>query len=83
MTPECVFLSYSVGLYRRILLTTEPIWFCFTMKLLLGPGKVFVYFWKGTYNLPREIVKRIFIVKLKLKMGQLLLRPLPSTLHAP
>ena len=37
----------SVCLYRRISLTGEPIWFSFTGKLLIGPGKVFNYFGGG------------------------------------
>ena len=32
---------------QRISLTAEPIWFYFTVKLLIGPGKVFNYFVKG------------------------------------
>ena len=31
-------------LKRRISLTSKPIWFSFTMKLLKGPGKVYSYF---------------------------------------
>ena len=34
--------------YQRISLTTEPIWFSFTVKLLINPGKVYIYvFWGG------------------------------------
>ncbi len=35
--------ALSVCLYWRILLTAEPIWFSFSMKLLIGPGKVYNY----------------------------------------
>ena len=41
---------------RRMLLTTEPIWFSFTVKILIGPGKV-TSFLEGVYTLtlPGEI----------------------------
>ena len=42
----------SVYLYQRILLTTKPIRFSFTGYLLIGPGKVYIYFWGG--KLPLE-----------------------------
>ena len=45
----------SLCLYQRILLTTEPIWFSFTM---LGPDKTSNYLWKGSTNLQRKITAR-------------------------
>ncbi len=39
--------SLCVCLYRRTLLTYEPIRFSFTVQLLIGPGKVHSYFWGG------------------------------------
>ena len=34
----------SVYMLLKISLTAKPIWFFFTEKLLIGPGKVFFYF---------------------------------------
>ena len=45
-----------------LLLTAEPIWVSFTVKLLVGPGKVYNYFWgEETSNLQREIDSRNFL----------------------
>ena len=33
----------------------EPIWFSLTVKLLIGPGKIYNYLGEGTFSLPREI----------------------------
>ena len=62
--------TLSVCLYRRFSLTTEPIWFSFTDKLLLGPGKVYDYFRGGYIHYPKFVWK--------LKIGGLNF-PLPST----
>ena len=43
----------SLCVYRRISLTTEPIWFSFTVLLLIGPGKVYSYF-GGRYHHPSK-----------------------------
>ena len=44
-------LSLSVWLYRRISQTAEPTWFSFTVSLLVGPGKVYNYFWTADLNI--------------------------------
>ena len=50
-----MFVSLSVCLYRRISLTTEPIEFSSTGKLLIGPGTILG---ESTTTLPREIAPR-------------------------
>ena len=42
-----------IFIYRKILVTARPILFSFTVKLLIGSGKVFNHF--GTLNLLRDI----------------------------
>ena len=44
----------SVCLYQRISLTAEPIWFFFTMYLLIGPGNVYNYFGGEYHHLPKR-----------------------------
>ena len=39
-----ISVCVCVCLYLRISLTTEPIWFPFTVKLLIGPGKIYNHF---------------------------------------
>ena len=42
-----MFICLSVCLYQMILFSAGPIWFSFTIYLLIGPWKVFFYlFWK-------------------------------------
>ena len=36
-------MDLCLSVYRRISLTTEPIWFFFTGQLLIGPVKVLMY----------------------------------------
>ena len=63
----------SVCVYRRISLTAEPIWFSFTMQLLIGPVKVYNYFGGGYYHLLKRycLQKKITTttkIQLKLKL---------------
>ena len=46
-------------LSQRISITPEPIMFSFTVKLLIGLGKVLNYFWGGCLQPPSP--KKIFI----------------------
>ena len=39
----------------RISLTAEPIWFSFTVELIMGPEKVCNYLVEGIATIPREI----------------------------
>ena len=53
----------------RISLTAKPVLFFFTVKLLIGPGKVFDYFWGGCLH-PSSLQKYLFtLLKLKFKKG--------------
>ena len=49
-------------LYLRISLTTELIWFSFTMQRFLGPRKTFNYYWGGYHSPPHQQKK----IRLKL-----------------
>ena len=51
----CVTVSLSVFMYRRILLSAEPISFWCPTLLLMGPGMNFIYFGEGNTTLPREM----------------------------
>ena len=42
----------------KISLTTRPIWFSFTVKILTGPGKVLTILGDGTSYLSRDIAPR-------------------------
>ena len=37
-----------------ISLTAEPIWFTFTVKILIGPGKVYNYFGRVYHHPPKK-----------------------------
>ena len=54
-------------LYQRILLTAELILFSFTVKLLIGPGKVLNYFWGGCLHPlpPKNIFKKFLKLNFK------------------
>ena len=70
---------FSISVYLKILLTTEPIWFTFKVKPLTGSRKVYNYF-VGRYlqhppkrNRPlKEITKKnifYFSLKANIKSG--------------
>ena len=71
-------LCLSVCLYRGISLTAEPIWFSFTMWILnlIGPGKVYHYFWVGYHNMPKRNrprnspTKKFLIFRFKTKIPE-------------
>ena len=51
----------------RISLTTEPIWFSFTVKILIGQGKVFNYFdERYIHPLNRNITRKKNTIDLKM-----------------
>ena len=59
--------------YRRILLTTKPIWFSFTGQLFIGPKRFHTYLGEGTTILPKEIALRKKIIQQNFFLNQ---RPL-------
>ena len=60
---EALYILYKVVcvfcLSRRISLTAKLILFPFTVKLLIGPGKVLNYFWRGCLHFPPPKKKKI------------------------
>ena len=52
-------------LQRRISLTTEPIWFSFTLKLLIGPRMVFTVFGEGSTTLENKTFKSLILFHIK------------------
>ena len=56
-TTDIFVLLYSSKLFclqRWISLTTETMWFSFTVKLFIGPGKVYNYFGRGYVHTKRK-----------------------------
>ena len=48
----------NINITEYLSVCTDPIWFSFTLLLLIGPGKIYSYFKGGYYHLPREIASR-------------------------
>ena len=78
-------LSVSVCLKLRISFTTWPIWFSFTVKLLVGSERFILILGEGTNTLPNENVpprplpkkgkKLLFLTKPEIKSGGPLFLP--------
>ena len=73
-------------MYQKILLTAGQIWFSFTEELLMGPGKVYNYFWEDISTFARKMTLEknhqsfVFFLFFINKMEG---RPLPHPSSAP